>query len=122
VVRVGGGVERLDMYVPKNHRKFERQLVEYMSRSQETLAWVIDALVRGEKIRRPAIEPSDPMRFTRKNENLVKKVGVSLRNNSRSLSSRGSEHSANQSLNHHVINKSIQNSINANRALRNLAA
>ena len=97
MVRVGGGVERFDMYVPKNHRKFERQLVEYMSKSQETLAWVVDALVRGEKIRRPAIEPSDPMRFTRKSDTLVKKVGVSLRNNSRSVSSRGSEHSANQS-------------------------
>ena len=38
MIRVGGGgVERFDTYVPKNHRKMERQLIEYMSMSQQTL-------------------------------------------------------------------------------------
>lgn len=31
MVRVGGGTERFDYYMPKNHRKFEKQLVQYMS-------------------------------------------------------------------------------------------
>ena len=58
MVRVGNSVERFDQYVPKNHRKFQRQLIDNMSRSQETLTWVVDALVRGEKIRRPLIKPN----------------------------------------------------------------
>lgn len=37
MVRVGGGTERFDAYVPKNHRKFERLLIQYMSISQEDL-------------------------------------------------------------------------------------
>lgn len=52
MIRVGGGVERFDIYVPKNHRKMERQIVDYMSKSQESLQWVCDALIRGEKIKK----------------------------------------------------------------------
>ena len=30
MVRVGGGTERFDQYMPKHHRKFEKQLVQYI--------------------------------------------------------------------------------------------
>ena len=51
IVRVGGGQDKFEDYVPLNHRIFERQLVLSMINSNESLEWVIDRLVNGNKIR-----------------------------------------------------------------------
>lgn len=47
MVRKGGGTERFDYYMPKHHRKFERQLVQYMSISQSDLQTVVDKIIAG---------------------------------------------------------------------------
>jgi len=44
-VRVGGGQERFDVYVPKNHHKFERTLVRNMNISQLPLQTVVDHMI-----------------------------------------------------------------------------
>ena len=65
-VRIGGGAERFDLYCSKNHRKFTRQLVQYMWVSQSSLEAVIEKLIRGERIRKTLITrplfPSDDYR------------------------------------------------------------
>lgn len=50
MVRYGNNLDRFDAYSAKNHKKMERQLIQYMSMSQETLPQVIDKLIKGEKI------------------------------------------------------------------------
>lgn len=47
MVRVGGGTERFDNYIQKNHRKHERTLVQYMSISQGTLDHVVEKIMSG---------------------------------------------------------------------------
>ena len=88
MIRVGsgGGVERFDVYVPKNHRRMERQLVEYMSKSQESLSNVVDALVRGEKIRKTINLPFSAKMIPNKNQEGIKKVTVNLKNRVSNLS------------------------------------
>jgi len=44
--------ERFETYITKNHRKFERKLVNYMSGSQDSLQTVLDKLKSGDKIRK----------------------------------------------------------------------
>jgi hypothetical protein len=56
------------------------------------LSWVVDALMRGERIRKSVIDARDPVKSIRRKEHVVKKVGVTLRDNSKSYSSRGSEY------------------------------
>ena len=76
IVRVGGGQDKFEDYVPINHRIFERQLVIYMINSSESLEWVIGKLYKGEKIRGNFLPPegieitprlsSSPVRSSRK--------------------------------------------------------
>ena len=51
MLRVGGGYEKFEEYVPKNLRYFQRILVIHMIKSGESLEWVVDALINGRKIR-----------------------------------------------------------------------
>ena len=51
MIRVGGGYERFEDYVPKNHRLFERTLVTYMLNSDKSLDWVVNQLIKGNKIK-----------------------------------------------------------------------
>lgn len=78
MVRVGGGTERFDTYVPKNHRKFERQLVDYMSKSQESLVWVVEKLMAGENIRKTINLPFTAKMVPNKHDSSVKKVNLNL--------------------------------------------
>lgn len=55
MVRKGGGAERFDYYMPKHHRKFEKQLVQYMSISQSDLQTVVDKIIAGQKIKKNVI-------------------------------------------------------------------
>ena len=59
VVRVGGGQDQFHQYVPINHRVFERALVLHMINSNESLEWVVDTLVQGQKVRGGNFRPSD---------------------------------------------------------------
>ena len=47
MLRVGGGFEKFNDYVPKNHRYFERSLVVHMIKSGESLEWVVDEICSG---------------------------------------------------------------------------
>ncbi len=50
-MRVGGGYEKFEDYVPKNHRFFQRTLVVHMIKSGESLEAVVDNLIIGKKIK-----------------------------------------------------------------------
>ena len=50
MVRVGGGYVPFDEYIPNNHRVFERALLFHMIKSQESLEWVCDALIKDKRI------------------------------------------------------------------------
>ena len=50
MVRVGGGYVPFDEYIPNNHRLIERQLLNHMIKSQESLEWVCDALINDKRI------------------------------------------------------------------------
>lgn len=50
-MRVGGGYEKFEDYVPKNHRFFQRTLVVHMIKSGESLEAVVDNLISGKKIK-----------------------------------------------------------------------
>lgn len=95
MVRVGGGTERFDTYVPKNHRKFERQLVDYMSKSQQSLVWVVEKLMAGENIRKTINLPFSAKMVPNKHDSSVKKVNLNLhqRNNSNTSNNRSYESS-----------------------------
>ena len=69
MVRVGGGYEKFEEYVPKNTRYFQRTLVTHMIKSGESLEWVVDALINGKKIKNILLESSkqvlDPITMKR---------------------------------------------------------
>ena len=50
ILKVGSGIERFDSLVPKNQRKYQRQLIEYMSKTQKSLVEVVEMLIKGQKI------------------------------------------------------------------------
>jgi hypothetical protein len=50
MVRVGGGYVQFEEYIPNNHRFFERTLLVHMIKSQESLEWVCDALIKDKRI------------------------------------------------------------------------
>lgn len=50
IVRVGGGYVQFDQYLPKNHRAHEIALLQMMIKSQNSLEWVCDQLIRDQKI------------------------------------------------------------------------
>ena len=47
--RVGGGYEEFGEYLQRNHRQEERKLVILMIKTQESLEWVVSALMAGKK-------------------------------------------------------------------------
>ncbi len=51
ILRVGGGYEKFEDYVPQNHRFFQRMLVVHMIKSGESLEAVVDNLIIGKKIK-----------------------------------------------------------------------
>ena len=50
MIKVGGGYEKFDEYIPNNHRLFERNLLMHMVKSQESLEWVCYALMNDQRI------------------------------------------------------------------------
>jgi len=50
ILRIGGGYEKFDDYIPNNHRMMERQLLANMIKSKESLEWVCDAIINDRKI------------------------------------------------------------------------
>lgn len=50
IAQVGGGYQKFEPYIFKNHKIIERQLIIKMIQSKESLEWIVDALIRGEKI------------------------------------------------------------------------
>ena len=56
MVRVGGGYERFEEYVPGHARYFMRMLVVHMIKSGESLEWVIEQLISGKKIKNIHLE------------------------------------------------------------------
>lgn len=140
MVRVGGGTERFDYYMPKNHRKFERQLVQYMSNSQSDLQTVVDRIIAGQKIKKTTIkkeEDSEKRKRNRSGNVAVKRVQVKLHedlsSNAGSLQSRRTKEqimedrdrvardlSSDRSMSQggHFLNKSIVESINKSKMAR----
>jgi len=50
MIKVGGGYEKFDEYIPNNHKFFERSLLIQMVKSQESLEWVCYALMNDQRI------------------------------------------------------------------------
>lgn len=142
MVRVGGGTERFDQYMPKHHRKFEKQLVQYMQLSETDLKSVVDKIVTGQKIKKNLTsvkKEEEPVDYRKRNRSGVgiKRVQVKLHgdmsSNHGSLYSKRtkehlidrdklqrdlstSEHSTSQG--GHFLNKSIVDSINKSQLAR----
>jgi len=51
ILRVGGGYQKFDEWVMQNHRYFMRMLVIYMIKSGESLEWVVEQLILGNRIK-----------------------------------------------------------------------
>jgi len=50
LVKVGGGTERFDEYVPRNHRVYQKNLVGHMIQHNQSLEWVTNELVQGNNL------------------------------------------------------------------------
>ena len=50
IAQVGGGYEKFELYIKKNHKVLERQLLIKMIQCKESLEWIVDAIIRGHKI------------------------------------------------------------------------
>jgi len=50
MVKVGGGYEKFEDYVPKNSRYHQKKLVTYMINNQASLEWVVGQLIEGKNI------------------------------------------------------------------------
>lgn len=50
IAQVGGGYEKFEEYIKKNHKILERALMTKMIQSKESLEWIVDALIKGQKI------------------------------------------------------------------------
>lgn len=60
-VRVGGGYERFEDYVPRNSKYFQRTLVCHMIKSGESLEWVVEQLLQGKKIKNIHLEAQNKL-------------------------------------------------------------
>lgn len=49
--KIAGGFEKLENYILNNHRFHEIQLIKKMIQSKESIEWVVEALVKGTKIK-----------------------------------------------------------------------
>lgn len=56
IVRFGGGSEQLDSYADRYHRPIEKNLVNHMINSSQSLEWVTDQLIENNKIKAPLVE------------------------------------------------------------------
>ena len=50
IAQVGGGYEKFELYIHKNHKTLERQMLIKMMQCEESLEWIVDAIIRGNKI------------------------------------------------------------------------
>lgn len=50
IAQIGGGYEKFELYIKKQHKILERGLIIKMIQSKESLEWICDALIRGTKI------------------------------------------------------------------------
>ena len=50
MIRVGGGYQRLDQFLKKNHATFEATLMNYQANSGKPIEWIIAQLIKGKKI------------------------------------------------------------------------
>lgn len=50
IAQIGGGYEKFELYIKKQHKILERGLIIKMIQSKESLEWIVDALIRGTKI------------------------------------------------------------------------
>ena len=50
IAQIGGGYEKFELYIKKQHKALERALLIKMIQSKESLEWIADAIIRGEKI------------------------------------------------------------------------
>ena len=52
LVKVGGGSQKIEEYLNKNHASMEQTLIEHMCKSGRSLMYVVDQLKEGKKIPR----------------------------------------------------------------------
>ena len=50
MIRVGGGYEQLEQYIEKNDKYFQRALVINMIKSENSLEYVLNELIKGDQI------------------------------------------------------------------------
>ena len=50
IAQVGGGYEKFEEYIKKNHKILERAVLIKMIQSKESLEWCVDAIIKGNKI------------------------------------------------------------------------
>lgn len=50
IAQVGGGYEKFELYIHKNHKTLERQMLIKMMQCEESLEWIVDAIIRGNRI------------------------------------------------------------------------
>lgn len=50
IAQIGGGYEKFELYIKKQHKVLERGLLIKMIQSKESLEWIVDALIKGTKI------------------------------------------------------------------------
>lgn len=50
IAQVGGGYEKFENYIKKNHKTLERQMLVKMIQCKESLEWIVDAIIRGNKV------------------------------------------------------------------------
>jgi uncharacterized protein with PhoU and TrkA domain len=50
LVKVGGGSERFDEFVPRNHRGYQKKLTGYMIHNNQSLEWVTNELIQGNNL------------------------------------------------------------------------
>jgi len=50
IAQIGGGYEKFELYIKKNHKILERGLLIKMIQSKESLEWIVDSLMKNNKI------------------------------------------------------------------------
>lgn len=83
IAQVGGGYERFDIYITKNHKIMERQLLIKMLQIKESLQWIVDSLVRGEKLIKPQTSSTDLLNDSSTKDSIVSRISVYKKESSR---------------------------------------
>ena len=50
IAQVGGGYQKFELYINKNHKVLERNIIIKMIQCKESLEWIVDSIIRGQKI------------------------------------------------------------------------